>query len=69
MRMIHTILLYVLTMALLFITRPRFLFEEDGSLKTFGLDEGQTILSMGFVSVVVAISCFFLFTCVDLVCD
>jgi hypothetical protein len=66
-RVAYSILFYVLVMALVFVSKPKFAFDHNAEPKPFGLDEMQTIYPLGAVSIVLAIACFYTFALLDLV--
>lgn len=66
MRVILSILVYFMTMAILYFTKPSLIFHKDGSVKDFGLKSDQTIFSIGIFSSCVAIICFYIFLLLDL---
>ena len=43
------------------------LFEKNGEIKSFGLKKGETMYSVGVLTVVFAILCFYLFCVIDMV--
>lgn len=66
-RIVYSILFYVLTMILIIISKPRLIFEIDGSIKQFGVGYDKTMFSLGVFSVVLAILSFYIFCIIDLV--
>ncbi len=45
--------------------KPRIIFNEDNSLKSFGFGKNQTLYSMGAFAVLLAILSFYLFALID----
>ena len=69
-RIIYATLFYILLLVLIIISKPALMFERDGELKPFGIDDGdgkKTIFSFGVFTVVLAILCYYLFCIIDLV--
>ena len=67
-RIAYSITLYILIMILLFTMKPKFIFNDDGSLKSYGVnDESKTIYSLGVISISAAIVAFYLFCIIDVV--
>jgi len=54
-------------MTLIFLKKPKMLFEKNGEIKSFGLKKGETMYSVGVLTVVLAILCFYLFCVIDMV--
>lgn len=57
---------FVLTMLLVGTTRPSFLFNKDDTIKEFGLEDNQTIYSLGVLVVTLCILIFYIFSMIDL---
>lgn len=66
-RVVYSLLFFVLLMVLVFVSKPGFVFMADGSIKQYGVGEGKTVISMGVIAVVCAISSFYVFALLDLV--
>jgi hypothetical protein len=67
-RIAYSITLYILIMILLFTMKPKFIFNDDGSLKSYGVnDESKTIYSLGVISISAAIISFYFFCIIDLI--
>ncbi len=66
-RIFYAIFLYVLIMTLIFLKKPKMLFEENGDIKSFGLKKNETMYSVGVFTVVLSILCFYLFCVIDMV--
>lgn len=67
-RISYSITLYVLIMILIFTAKPKFLFNSDGSIKSYGVnDKNKTIFSLGVVSVTSAIVAFYMFCIIDII--
>jgi len=65
-RLIMSISFFLLSMLLIIISRPPFMFNPDGSIKEFGLDTNQTIYSLGVFVVTLCIIIFYIFSMIDL---
>jgi hypothetical protein len=57
---------FVLSMLLIGTTRPSFLFNNDGTIKEFGLEDNQSIYSLGVLVVTLCILIFYIFSMIDL---
>jgi hypothetical protein len=66
-RIFYAIFLYVLIMTLIFLKKPSMLFEKNGEIKNFGLKKNETMYSVGVLTIVLAIVCFYLFCVIDMV--
>ena len=66
-RVIYSVLFFVLIMILAIVSKPSIMFNEDGQIKPFGLGEEKTMFSVGVVTSVVAILCFYTFCIIDIV--
>lgn len=70
-RVIYSSLFFVLTLALLIVSKPRALFTSDGRIRPFGTkgggDTSRTVFSFGVVTVAAAILSMFLFSMIDVV--
>jgi branched-subunit amino acid ABC-type transport system permease component len=69
-RTVYATLLFVLVMILILIVKPYPLFDEKGDPAPFGVGENKenTLISLGVVTIIVAICSTFLFGMIDLVC-
>jgi hypothetical protein len=54
-------------MVLIIQWKPSVIFDSDGNVKNYGTERGDTIFSLGVVSVVLAIMSFYFFAFIDLV--
>ena len=69
-RISYSIVVFVMSMILIFITKPQIVFNADGRLKSFGVsEESDTIYSLGVFTVTLAIIVFYLFCMIDLIFD
>lgn len=69
-RVIYSVLVYILSMVLVFITKPNIAFTEQGELRSFGvMYENDTTYSVGILSVILAVVIFYTFCIIDLVFD
>jgi hypothetical protein len=66
-RLVYSILFYILLILLLISIKPSVIFNRDGSLKHFGLDEDKTIFSLGVFTVLVAVVSFYIFCLIDII--
>lgn len=67
LRIVHSILFYVLLMILLFIAKPSVMFEKSGEIKQFGIGYDKTMFSFGVFTVVIAIFSFYIFCVIDII--
>lgn len=63
MRLFYAITVFVLSCVLIFVTKPSMMFDNDHTIKRFGVD---TCFSLGVVTTVLAILSFYLFATIDL---
>lgn len=69
-RTTYSVMVFVLSMILLFITKPSIAFDKDGHLRKFGVYEnGSTIYSVGVLTCCIAIITFYSFCMIDLIFD
>ena len=65
-RLILSSAFFVLTMLLLATTKPSILFNDDGTIKEFGIGEDKTIYSLGVFVVAMCLIVFYVFSMIDL---
>jgi len=61
-RVLYAILFYTLLIALLIVSKPKFMFHEDGTVRMFGTGSNETVFSLGVFVVVIPFFCFYLFS-------
>lgn len=66
-RVVYSSLFFLLTAALLVVARPRFMFDDEGNPKPFGVGPGRTLFSLGTALLVLAILSFYVFSLVEMV--
>jgi hypothetical protein len=66
-RIVYSILLFVLLMLLMYCMKPSMMFKRDDTIKPFGINKNQTIMSLGVFTIVCAIVSFYLFAMIDLI--
>lgn len=66
-RVIYAILFYILLLLLFVSIKPTLIFNQDGSLKTFGLEDEETLFSLGIFTVIIAILSFYTFCLIDII--
>jgi hypothetical protein len=66
-RILYSVLLYILLMTLIYTVKPKLIFNNDGTIKNYGIKDKDTIYSLGVISIVLAIISFYLFCLVDLI--
>lgn len=69
LRVLYSIIFYVLIIVLLYVAKPPLIFNEDGNLKHFGLGQSDTMFSFGVFTVVVAFLSFYIFAIIDIIFD
>ena len=69
-RISYSIVVFIMSMILVFLTKPSIAFDRNGDLKTFGVShKNDTISSVGVMTVTLAIVVFYLFCMIDLIFD
>jgi hypothetical protein len=67
-RTTYTVLFYILVILLIIISKPSFIFNDQGLIKPFGVGgDDKTIVSLGVMVVVLSIVSFYMFACIDVV--
>lgn len=64
-RILYSVVFYLLCMSLVLTWKPSMVFDRDGRPKGYGVERGETVFSLGVLSVVMAIVCFYAFALVD----
>jgi len=68
-RLFYSVTFYLLLMFLLVLWKPSLMFNNDGSVKPYGLEKGETMFSFGVACVVLAIASFYIFAFIDMLFD
>lgn len=69
-RISYSVVVFTMSMILVFLTKPAIAFDRNGELKTFGVSEkSDTIYSVGVMTVTLAIVVFYTFCMIDLIFD
>jgi hypothetical protein len=68
-RVIYSILFFIAIMSILIVTKPKSFYQKDGKLKCFGMYGDDTLFSLGFITIVVAILVFYMFCIIDFFTD
>lgn len=66
-RVIYSLLFFGLLMVLLYVSKPKQMFSNDGSIKPYGVGEGKTVISLGVLTVLSAICSFYVFALLDVI--
>jgi hypothetical protein len=67
-RISYSIIVFILSMIILFIVKPKLAFDQDGNIRKFGVQsKTDTIYSIGVFSIVMSIIIFYMFCLIDLV--
>jgi len=64
-RVLYTIVASLSIFCLILVVKPSFMIKDNGDLKEFGMDENQTLVSFGFLTVIIPIIFFSIFTYFD----
>lgn len=65
-RTIYSVLFYTLSILLLFISKPKFMFI-NSSIKKFGIGYEKTLFSFGVFTVTLALISFYAFAIIDVI--
>jgi len=65
-RIFYSVLLFVLIMLLIMINKPLLMFDKNGNIKSFGIEDNQTMYSLGVFTVVMSILSLYIFSLIDL---
>jgi len=70
-RVTYSVVVFIMSMILLFVTKPKLVFDSKGDIKNFGANSSdkETIYSLGVFTVIIAILVFYIFCVIDLVFD
>ncbi len=66
-RIVYSVILYTLIMILIYVSKPKLIFNDNGSIKSYGLKKNQTIYSLGVISVILSVLSFYFFCIIDLI--
>lgn len=66
-RIVYSVILYTLIMILIYVSKPKLMFNENGSIKSYGIKKNETIYSLGVVSVILSVISFYFFCIIDLI--
>ena len=66
-RLIYSVLFFTLMLCLLYVSKSKFIFDDKGELKAYGIKSNQTLFSFGAICVVLAFTSIFLFTFIEVV--
>lgn len=67
-RVYYAAVFLCLLVSVMFLVKPRELFDDDGQPRHFGLAYGNTLMSIGTLTFVTAGGLLFLFAWIDMVC-
>ena len=63
----NTIIVYIIVIIIILITKPNFLYShEEKKFKSFGCNEGETILSLPIFSIIIAIILYMIFYFIEI---
>ena len=67
-RVLYASIFFILVMVLIFIVKPKPLFDENGNIHSFGLTSNDsTVMSLGVITVAVAVTSMAVFSMIDVV--
>ena len=66
-RVVYSVMFYGLAMTLLIVSKPSYVFDRNGAVRGFGAGPHKTMYSLGVVSIVGAIFCFYIFAMLDMI--
>lgn len=66
-RILYSALFFVLSMILLFVWKPAVAFDEHKRLKPFGVAEGNSVFSMGVITIALAMTSYILFCLMEII--
>lgn len=69
LRVLYSIIFYILLIVLLYLAKPQFIFDANGQIKHFGIGESDTMFSLGVFSVAIAFMSFYIFAVIDIIFD
>ena len=65
-RIIYSIIVFILFMLLITINKPSIMFDKNGNIKNFGIENDETIYSVGVFTIVFSVLIFYIFSLIDL---
>jgi hypothetical protein len=68
-RVFYALVFYLLCVGLVLLTKPSCIFTKDGKVKSFGVGQQQTSVSLGVVVALMAVVCFYMFAILDIMFD
>lgn len=66
-RLAYSIIFFLMCVALFWVTKPSFAFDERGRPRPFGFGEDRTLFTVGVVTVAASILTFYVFTLIDVI--
>jgi hypothetical protein len=54
-------------MLLIFVKKPKLMYDDNKQIKKFGTGKNETIYSLGVVSLVIAVIVFYIFCLIDMI--
>ena len=66
-RILYSIFVYLLIMLLIFVKKPKLMYDDNNQIKSFGTGKNETIYSLGVVSLVIAVIVFYIFCLIDMI--
>lgn len=64
-RVLYSVAFYILTIMLIFISKPKIIFNQDETIKQFGIGHHKTLFSFGVFTVLLALISFYVFAVID----
>lgn len=66
-RILYSITLFVLLMLLVYLTKPAPIYHKDETIKAFGINKNETIISLGVFTILAAVMSMYIFAIIDMI--
>jgi hypothetical protein len=66
-RIVYSILFFILSMILVNLLKPKVMFKNDETLKSFGINKSETVFSLGVFTTLSSVVSFYFFCMIDLI--
>ena len=66
-RLLYSILLFSSIITLLYVSKNKIMFKQDGNLKEFGFENGKTLYSFGLSTVIIAYISVYVMTSLEII--
>lgn len=64
-RILFTLLIYLVFLAIVISFKPKFMFDDNDQLRSFGVDDKSTLFSFGFLSILLPFILYYFFALFD----